>query len=69
MTTNANIKRCATMAGGTAAWQPSALNPGAAVRRVKCASPLPFNTGVGLLQGYALTLEGVARKDRSRLQI
>jgi hypothetical protein len=57
------------MAVGTAAWQPSALHPCAAVRRVKYANPSPLYTGAGLLQGYALTLESVARKDRRQFQI
>lgn len=68
MTTTSNIDMRARTAGHTAAWQPSALYPGAALRRVVCASPSTFNPGGDIEQKHAFRLEGVLRRDRNEIQ-
>ena len=76
MTTNLNTHKRAMTTAGAVTWQPSALYQGAAVRGV-CQGSSPFRpNGGGLLQGHALRLEGIERRnqggaqeDRSQIQI
>ena len=76
MKTNSNIRKRAMTTAPSVVRHPSALYQGAAVRGV-CQGSSPFRpNGDGLLQGHALRLEGIERKnqggvqeDRSRIQI
>ena len=76
MTTNLNTHKRAMTTAGVVAWQTSALYQGADVRGV-CQGSSPFRpNGGGLLQGHALRLEGIERRnqggaqeDRSQIQI
>lgn len=71
MMTNSTQKRRSTTTAAAVAWQPSALNAGAAMRVARqCQSPSPFrHNGGGLSKGYSIRLEGFELSDRRQFQI